>query len=90
MDAEYKREMKRKAKRFAGQTLSSSRSCLGSSHEVAGLKEIVGGNIVGVGFHPEQGEGGMTIDYDKDGKEMRVVFGYTELGLWVAWLGERA
>jgi hypothetical protein len=54
-----------------------------------GLDELVGGKVVGVGFHPSAKEGGMAIDFEKGGKPMRIVFGYTELGLWVYWVGER-
>lgn len=56
--------------------------------EVAGLDAIVGGTIVDIGFHPAVREGGMTIEYVKDGVRKRMVFGYTDLGLWVEWNGE--
>ena len=48
---------------------------------------LVGGRILQVGFHPKSREGGLTIDYEKDGVRKRVVFGFNELGLWKEWEG---
>ena len=53
------------------------------------LDLLIGGKITDVGFHPTAKEGGLTIDFERNGKPMRIVFGYTELGLWVYWAGER-
>jgi hypothetical protein len=53
------------------------------------LEKIIGCEIVNVGFHPRQSEGGLTLEYKKDNKIMRIVLGYTELGLWIAWHGEK-
>lgn len=53
-----------------------------------GLDNLIGGQVVDIGFMPWTQEGGMAIDYVKDGKTMRMIFGYTELGLWVEWQGE--
>lgn len=83
------REQKKLGSEFASGGLLPSKSSLGSDYEVEGFSGLVGGKITAVGFHGSQPEGGMAIDYEKDGKRMRTVFGYTDLGLWVAWQGER-
>jgi hypothetical protein len=55
--------------------------------------ELKGSTIIDVGFIPfmEGGfqEGGLTFDYMKDGVEKRIILGYTELGQWVEWCGEK-
>lgn len=53
------------------------------------LLQLVGSKIVDAGFVPEVKEGGLTIDFDKDGKKMRLVVGYNDLGGWVEFFGER-
>ena len=50
--------------------------------------EMIGSEIVNIGHSPGSQEGGLAIDYKKDGKVKRVVFGYTELGIWIDWTGE--
>ena len=52
------------------------------------LEELVGATIVGVGMTAAKLEGGLAIDYSKNGsKTKRVVLGYTELGEWVEYIG---
>lgn len=51
------------------------------------LDSLVGATVLDVGFHPLMDEGGLTIDYSKDGEIRRIVLGYTELGLWVEYDG---
>jgi hypothetical protein len=58
------------------------------NEDVESLKDIIGSEILGVGFHPSQQEGGLTIDYKKNGIKHRVILGYTELGEWISWQGE--
>ena len=48
---------------------------------------MIDGKITNIGFHPKSPEGGLTIDFYKDGKPHRTVFGYNELGLWIQWQG---
>lgn len=48
---------------------------------------LIGGKILHVGFHLKAREGGLTIDYEKDEVEKRVVFGFNELGIWKEWEG---
>lgn len=52
------------------------------------LDDLMGASVLDVGFHPSCQEGGLTIDYRKDGKDRRIVIGYTELGTWVEWQGD--
>ena len=52
---------------------------------------LVGSTIKMAGYVPLHSEGGFAIDYCKNDngiKEMRVVFGYNDLGFWVQWHGE--
>ncbi len=51
--------------------------------------DLIGATIDNVGMSPYEGEGGYTIDYTKNCVKKRIVFGYTELGIWVRWIGER-
>ena len=51
------------------------------------LKKTVGATITDAGFLDGSREGGLTLDYDKDGVEMRLVLGYNDLGEWVEWQG---
>lgn len=53
------------------------------------LRSMVGATIVNAGFIPGGREGGMAFDFDKNGKKMRLVIGYNELGEWVKCLAER-
>ena len=79
----------KRLKSYARGELKKAQRSLGREQEVKGLEELVGGRITAAGFHPAAVEGGLAIDYVKDGKAMRAVFGYTELGLWIEWIGER-
>lgn len=58
------------------------------NEDIESLKDIIGSEIIGVGFHQSQQEGGLTIDYKKNGIKHRVILGYTELGEWISWQGE--
>lgn len=49
--------------------------------------DIIGGTVSDIGFVITD-EGGMAIDFTKNGRKRRIVFGYTELGIWVKWSGE--
>ncbi len=51
------------------------------------FSNLIGAEIVQVGFHPQVREGGLTIEYLKDGQKNRLVLGYNELGLWKEWEG---
>lgn len=55
--------------------------------ELPDLKKLVGAKIVNIGFHERRTEGGLTIDWEKDGKTTRSVFNFTELGMWLEWEG---
>ena len=55
--------------------------------DMKGLKSLVGAEIVNIGYHPSQKEGGLSFDYKKNDKTYRVVLGYTELGVWISWQG---
>jgi hypothetical protein len=50
---------------------------------------LIGVTITGTGYAPKQSEGGFTIDYRKNEKEMRIIFGYNDLGFWIQWHGEK-
>jgi len=74
--------------------------CLGRNHgEVLDLSFLSGKTIVEAGLldfsgvPPEAvrvGEGGFAIDYKgDDGAEMRVVFGFNELGIWISKHGRK-
>jgi len=58
------------------------------NEDVKSLKDIIGSEIIRVGFHPSESEGGLTIDYKKNGVIHRIILGYTELGEWISWQGE--
>ena len=44
------------------------------------LAELEGATIINVGFHSNIREGGLGIDYVKNGVKKRMLFGYNELG----------
>jgi len=69
--------------------LKRQQTTLGGANRPKNLDLLVGGKVTDVGFHPSAKEGGLTIDFERDGKPMRIVLGYTELGMWVYWAGER-
>lgn len=52
------------------------------------LEEIIGAKIIDAGFIGDV-EGGLTFDVEKNGKIMRLVIGYTELGEWVEYFGRK-
>lgn len=60
------------------------RLCQGSLNHQADLDfgDLIGSVINDVGFHPLADEGGLSIDYEKDGIKKRIVLGFTELGMW--------
>lgn len=58
------------------------------AHASYSLDELIGAEIVDIGFHPLEKEGGLTICFKKDGIIKTIVFGYTELGTWIDYLGE--
>mgnify|MGYP001578101094 CR=1 FL=1 len=60
-------------------------SSLGTREETDIFDRLVGSQIINAGFHPNYDEGGLTIDYIKNGKQHRVIFGYNELGTWIAY-----
>jgi hypothetical protein len=67
--------------------LSKEQKCIGGPDETEDFSDLIGSTILDVGFHSECTEGGLTIDYLKEGNKKRVVFGYNELGLWKEWEG---
>ena len=67
--------------------LSCETGGVGCPVEKMDFSYLIGGRVLQVGFHPKAKEGGLTIDYEKDGIERRVVFGFNELGLWKEWEG---
>lgn len=53
-----------------------------------GLSDLLGATIDDIGKHYGVAQGGLAIDYTKDGVKKRIAFGYTELGEWIEWQGE--
>ena len=53
------------------------------------VEKMIGATIVDAGFVQTCREGGLAFDFDKDGKKMRLVIGYNDLGEWVEFLDER-
>lgn len=47
------------------------------------LNDLIGCEIIDTGFIGEIREGGLTIDYIKEGQKKRLVLGYNDLGEWV-------
>ena len=61
----------------------------GSAQLEPALGHALGGKIVDIGFHPEHtSETGLTIYYEKGRKTYAMVFGGTDLGFWLEFLGE--
>jgi hypothetical protein len=57
-------------------------------NDMKGLEDLVGATVVDVGMTmARRVEGGLAIDYEKDGEKRRVVLGYTELGEWIHYQG---
>ena len=59
-----------------------------------GLSDLVGAEVIETGLMDssqldDRVEGGFIIDYRKDGIVKRIVLGFTELGMWVEWHGEK-
>jgi len=51
------------------------------------LVQLEGKRITKVGFLPKVDDGGLSIDYVDGEVKRRIVFGYTELGVWIYWHG---
>jgi hypothetical protein len=47
------------------------------------LSQLQGAEILNIGFDEDCLEGGLGIDYVKDGCEYRLVLGYNNLGTWI-------
>jgi len=60
----------------------------GKCHGQPDVSFLVGKTVKRAGYVPRQSEGGFAIDYCVDDRDMRVVFGYNDLGFWVQWNGE--
>ena len=65
---------------------------LPNSHDkqLNGMDDLKGAIITNIGMlDPSQLadiiEGGLTIDYTKDGADKRIILGFNELGMWVDW-----
>jgi hypothetical protein len=53
-------------------------------NEIVQIEDTIGSTIVDIGMVPNyKKEGGLAIDYAKDGVIKRIIFGFTELGIWV-------
>lgn len=70
----------------------SNRDCNLSreDHFLKGIEELIGCQISDIGLLTEDSpEGGLAIDYIQDNQEKRIILGFTELGMWVDWQGEK-
>ena len=57
----------------------------GSDIPAPELDDLIGAEILDIGFVPGwEDEGGFAIDYKKEDNSQRIVFGFTELGMWIA------
>lgn len=52
------------------------------------LQNLVGAEVLKVGLHSSEPEGGLSIDYKVHGVVYRIILGYTELGEWISWQGQ--
>ena len=87
----WKKEEEKRKKAYATSKLNSNQEGLDGPQDMSSqFQRLTGATIVGSGFLEEVREGGFAIDYlAKDTGELRrMVFGYTELGLWVEWEGK--
>ena len=62
--------------------------------QLLGLKDLIGTKIVDIGMldcsHIDDFvEGGLAIDYCKDGDTKRIILGFTDLGMWTDWQGSK-
>lgn len=83
------KEEKREAKRLSKSPIIHE--CGNHPESIAlckALLEMVGSTILDAGFIKKEYEGGMAFDFDKNGKKMRLVIGYNELGQWIKCLTE--
>jgi hypothetical protein len=48
------------------------------------LSFLEGALITKIGFHKKANEGGLAIEYKKNGNSKIAVLGFTELGMWVS------
>ena len=68
-----------------------------ATRDMMKIDDLIGCKITNIGMIDEKTlelndkyfgvEGGFVIDYEKNGKEKRVVLGFTELGMWTYWQG---
>lgn len=81
-----------KRKKFAREKLVHGQKTILGFDKMPKMAALIGTQIVDVGFCDSQREGGLTLDTVKprSKKVTRTVFGYNELGLWIAWQGEKA
>ena len=77
-------------KSFSRGDLHCKTGGVGCPVEEMDFSSLIGATIQNVGFHPKAQEGGLTIDYSKDGEDRRIVLGFNELGLWREWEGARS
>ena len=58
-------------------------------NEIFSFPQLVGVKILDVGFVPDSDiEGGLAIDFEKNGEKQRIVFAFNELGIWKEWEGK--
>lgn len=91
----FEREEAEQKRSYAEDPIVAGQSSLGVTSRPEGLDDLVGGRVLAVGFHPAAREGGLAIDYERESPKgvvyrRRMVLGYTDLGLWVEWNGNRA
>jgi hypothetical protein len=85
----YEWEERKEKSDYPRLVLKRKQEGLSCANRPKDLDLLIGGKVTNVGFHPSVKEGGLTIDFEKDGRPMRMALGYTELGMWVEWAGER-
>ena len=82
--------MKAKEKNLAKGRLVTKREGMFGVQDFQNLTQLVGAKILAVGFHGGCKEGGFAVDFQHDDKPVqRLVLGYTELGEWVEFLGDK-
>lgn len=80
-----------RGKDLAKGNLVTRRQGMFGAQDFKSLSQLEGAKIIAAGF-PERydGEGGFAIDFQHEGKSVqRLVLGYTELGEWIAFLGDK-
>ena len=61
-----------------------------ASDEVSvALEQMIGATILDAGFIETCHEGGLALDFVKDGRKMRLVLGYNDLGEWIGFFGDK-